>query len=818
MNRLFRILPCLLLLILTCSTTHAQLSYNFWDYGCDDNRAVDLVGKGMFGNVGFDTLAIPDPGSVLEIAVEAVCKSNCPPTVTFTASQGAATVAAIVQQNGTNGPFGFAKSYRAIFRGSTDSVRISGASGGEFYSFVTYVFRSNTGARQQATMGQFLDNFYFRYAQTLNFNLPAVSGPRDITVTFPVSELRDDNREALFAITAGALTDTTIITTYDTTLGNSFAIVQMTLENVPASTNNLSVHISSPALPGDGDSFHAGVIVEAECPNRGPVAINDINNTLIDTPVDGDVSTNDYEPDGDSTVFTLLMGPDSGSVVFNTDGTYTYTPNSGFVGNDNFTYVICEADNSTVCDTGNVTIKVRDDDPNTPRAPIANDDVAATQVGLPVDGSLTTNDFDPDGDTIAVDTNPISGPNNGSISIATDGSFTYTPNAGFIGTDTVIYRICEVKAAPAVELCDTAQLVITVSEDDNGAQNDPPFAGDDGFGIQMDSTLTGTLKPNDSDPNGDGLVYTTDPIDGPSHGTVTINTDGTFTYVPTAGYYGPDQFVYEVCDDGVPSLCTEATAYITIFPPELFCVTLNVAALLEGPLVTGTATMTTKLNDQGFLPGQAPSGLFPTPTPIGQPYNIGPWNYAGTEGATYGDGAGLTAYPDTVTDWVLVSVRTGNGNPNEEVFKQAAFMLSNGTIQFVGPCFEITDPMASYWVVIEHRNHVGVMTPTAITPSLNIAGNLEINFDFRTQESFVDLFTFGQKQVSLGTYVMYGADPEKTGNQNFEVNGNDNTIWLNNNGQAEIYLQADFNLDAEINGSDNSIWLNNNGIASGVPK
>lgn len=779
---------------------------------------MDLVGKGMFGTTGLDTIAIPDPGNVLEIAVEAVCKSNCPPTVTFTASQGAATVAAIVQQNGTQGPFGFAKSYRAIFRGATDSVRIAGASGGEFYSFVTYVFRNNTGSRQQATMGRFLDNFYYRYDQTLNFPLPAVSGPRDITVTFPVSELRDDNREAIFAITAGNLTDTTIITSYDTTLGNSFAIVEMTLEDVPANVSSLAVYISSPALPGNGDSFHAGVIVEAECPNRPPVAVNDINNTLIETPVSGNVATNDTEPDGDGTTISLLTGPDNGSLSLNTDGTYVYIPDNGFTGTDIFTYTLCESDSSGLCDTATVTIQVIDDDNGPNRGPVANDDVASTQSGVPVGGSLTTNDFDPDGDDIRINTTAVSGPSNGSITINPDGTYIYIPNPGFTGSDTVQYVICEVVPAPTTPLCDTASLVIQVVEDDNGNQNDPPFAGDDAFGIRMDSTLLGGLSPNDSDPNGDGLVYDTMAVDGPSNGTVSINPDGTFTYIPNPGYFGPDQFVYQVCDSGVPSLCTQATAYITVFPPDLFCIKLNVSALLEGPINASSATMGTRLNDLGFLPGQTPSGLFPTPTPAGQPYNTSPWNYAGTEGDNYGDGPGETVYPADVTDWVLVSVRQGNSSPASEVFKQAALLHEDGEIEFVGPCFEVTDPTESFYVLVEHRNHVGVMTPAAITPVLSTTNELSISFDFRVQNSFVDLFTVGQKQVAPGTWAMFGGDPEKTGNENFEVNGNDNTIWLGSNGLAEIYLNADFNLDAEINGSDNSIWLNNNGIASGVPK
>ncbi|MEZ4687347.1 MAG: Ig-like domain-containing protein, partial [Bacteroidia bacterium] len=522
--------------------------------------------------------------------------------------------------------------------------------------------------------------------------------------------------------------------------------------------------------------------------------------------------------DGDPTLVTILSGPLDGSLAMNSDGTYTYIPNTDFVGTDQFTYILCEDGPNALCDTTTCTIHVIDDDNGTNRGPVANDDVASTKSGTSVSGSLITNDFDPDGDDIVITTTPVSGPSNGSITINSDGTYSYTPDSAFTGTDTVYYELCENVAAPAVPLCDTAKLVIMVSDDDNGPQNDPPFAGDDAFGMRMDSTLMGTLAPNDSDPNGDALVWDTVAVDGPSNGTVKINPDGTFTYTPNPGHYGTDQFVYTLCDSGVPSLCTQATAYITIFPPDLFCINLNIAALLEGPLISGADSMTTKLNEQGFLPGQTPSGLFPTPTPAGQPYNTSPWNYLGAEGNNFGDGAGMTPYPSTVTDWVLVSVREGSPQPASEVFKQAALLHRDGSIEFVGPCFEVTDPTASFYVLVEHRNHVGVMTPAAMAPTMNTNNELEINFDFRIQNSFVDLFTVGQKQPSTGVWVMFGGDPEKTGNENYEVNGNDNTIWLNDNGRAEIYLIADLNLDAEINGSDNSIWLVNNGIASGVPK
>ena len=142
-----------------------------------------------------------------------------------------------------------------------------------------------------------------------------------------------------------------------------------------------------------------------------------------------------------------------------------------------------------------------------------------------------------------------------------DGSFTYTPNPGFTGMDTFCYEICD-DGMPS--LCDTACVIIDVIPDLNDTLNDPPFAQDDANSTVVNIAVSGDMSPNDVDPNGDSLVYNTIPVTGPANGMVTINGDGTYTYTPDAGYYGPDQFTYSVCDTA--GLCDTATVYLTVLP------------------------------------------------------------------------------------------------------------------------------------------------------------------------------------------------------------------------------------------------------------
>ena len=315
--------------------------------------------------------------------------------------------------------------------------------------------------------------------------------------------------------------------------------------------------------------------------NNPPIAVNDFNNTLVDTPVSGSVITNDSDPDGDNLTVTTtpIDGPDNGSVTLLPNGDYTYTPNSGFEGEDTFTYVVCDDGIPSLCDTALVTISVipvtDDNDP-----PVANPDAYVTQEDVPVSGNITANDDDPDGDNIILNTTPLSGPSNGSVSVAPNGDFTYTPDPGFIGTDVFTYNICD-DGTPS--LCDTTTVTIIVTPDYNGPENDPPFAGDDAALTPMNVPVSGDHFVNDYDPNGDNIIINTTPISGPSNGSVVINSNGTYTYTPNNGYVGPDQFVYEICDDGTPVLCAQATAYITVFPGP------GISFTITEPLCNGDA-------------------------------------------------------------------------------------------------------------------------------------------------------------------------------------------------------------------------------------
>ena len=96
------------------------------------------------------------------------------------------------------------------------------------------------------------------------------------------------------------------------------------------------------------------------------------------------------------------------------------------------------------------------------------------------------------------------------------------------------------------------------------AENTAPTAEADSFTVEENNTLNGTLADLAQDAEGQPLTFSVVADQGVSQGTLTINPDGTFTYVPNEDYTGEDSFTYQVCDDGNPTACATATITLTV--------------------------------------------------------------------------------------------------------------------------------------------------------------------------------------------------------------------------------------------------------------
>ncbi|NKQ38828.1 MAG: tandem-95 repeat protein, partial [Methanosarcinales archaeon] len=302
----------------------------------------------------------------------------------------------------------------------------------------------------------------------------------------------------------------------------------------------------------------ATVYITIVIANTPPVAVDDINVTYMDISVTGDVSTNDFEVDGDSLSFTLVNPISGGTLTFNNDGTYTFTPPVGGTGDYTFTYVLCDDGNPIMCDTAEVVISVEDYDiaNGVNNNPVANDDNIVISVNDTISISVLSNDFDIDGDSIFISS--VINPNGLDVTIVGD-EIVFNPPVGITGDFTFEYVICD-NGTPV--MCDTAEVTITIVSD--AVENDPPFAVDDAYGTTVEVSISGNVMDNDILPN-DGDNHSVNLLDSTSNGTLVFNTNGTFTYTPNDGYFGNDQFVYVLCDDGLPMACDTATVYILIY-------------------------------------------------------------------------------------------------------------------------------------------------------------------------------------------------------------------------------------------------------------
>ena len=147
----------------------------------------------------------------------------------------------------------------------------------------------------------------------------------------------------------------------------------------------------------------------------------------------------------------------------------------------------------------------------------------------------------------------VAQPVNGTLTMNADGSFVYTPNADFNGTDGFSYLTNDGAGDSQV-----ATVTITVNP-----VNDDPEAVDDAYSVDEDTTLTvdaatGVLA-NDTDVDGDTLTAAL--VSGPANGTLTLNADGSFSYTPNANFNGTDTFTYSVSDG---TTTVEATVTITV--------------------------------------------------------------------------------------------------------------------------------------------------------------------------------------------------------------------------------------------------------------
>lgn len=326
----------------------------------------------------------------------------------------------------------------------------------------------------------------------------------------------------------------------------------------PAANFNGADSFTYRANDGTDSSNVATVTIAVAPVNDAPIAATNFYFTDEDRPLiiaapDG-LLVNDTDPEGDPLTAALLGAASNGSVAVNADGSFIFVPDANFHGEAVFTYAARDGTlASGPAEVRIAVIPVND-------APVARDnsyvvDEDAVLTILSASGVLA-GDTDADGDALSAAL--VAGPSNGALQLSANGSFTYTPRAGFNGVDTFAYR-----ASDGLGGSDLAAVSITVR-----SVNDAPIAIGDDYSIAEDGVLTiaaaaGVLA-NDADADADPLTAQVET--GPRQGTLALGADGSFVYTPDANFFGNDSFTYRANDGATAS--GVATVNITVAPVE----------------------------------------------------------------------------------------------------------------------------------------------------------------------------------------------------------------------------------------------------------
>ncbi len=353
-------------------------------------------------------------------------------------------------------------------------------------------------------------------------------------------------------------TPLTVVSTTQPGAGGTVVNTGGSLVFTPAPGFTGSVAFSYNVADPNGNLATASVIVEVLSAAGIPVAAPDLAATSENLAVTtGNVLANDALGDAPTTITAFdQASANSGTVTSNGDGTFTYTPAVNFVGVDTFTYTITDADGDSSTATVTITVTPVNAAPDAVDNAYATDEDTAVIGNAIVDNTGAGVDSDPDGDALKVVGN--SAPANGSVLIAADGGFNYTPNANYHGVDSFTYTVTDGEGGS-----DTATVTITVTP-----VNDMPDALDNVYATDEDTAVIGNVIVDntgagvDSDLDGDALMVSGNTA--PANGAVVVNGDGSFTYTPNANYNGSDSFTYTVTDGEGGS--DAATVAITIAP------------------------------------------------------------------------------------------------------------------------------------------------------------------------------------------------------------------------------------------------------------
>ena len=346
----------------------------------------------------------------------------------------------------------------------------------------------------------------------------------------------------------------------------------------------------------------------SEIVNIPPVANNDSASVVVGSNIPISVLANDTDSDGtiDATSVTIVAQPTSGTLSVNaTTGVVTYTHTGTAAGSDTFRYKVKD-NRGAFSNDATVSLTVT----STPKAPTAT----ADSFSVPKSGSttfnLSTNDI---AGTAALSPSSIvisTQPTSGTVTVGTNGNITYQHNGSNTTSDTFAYTIKDINGLTSTP----ASVQVTVT-----AVPTPPTATADSFSVVRNASTTVNLAANDiagsAAINAGSIVISTQP----THGTVTVGTNGNITYQHNGSNTTSDTFAYTIKDiNGLTS--TPASVQVTVTaaptPPTATADSFSVAN-------NGSSTVNLSSNDVAGSASINPNSIVITSQPANGTITVG---------------------------------------------------------------------------------------------------------------------------------------------------------------------------------------------------
>jgi VCBS repeat-containing protein len=380
--------------------------------------------------------------------------------------------------------------------------------------------------------------------------------------------------------------------------------------------------------------------------NDLPVVFNDSYSINEDQVLTGNLSNGEFDIEGGALIYTSNQTLQGGSLLLNPNGQFTFTPIANWFGSQTIAITVC--DSQSGCVTSQLTLNVasvNDAPSSTPANLASNEDQVLS-------GNLLT--YCSDVENSALTFSLQNAPASGTLTLNSNGSFTYVPSANFFGNVSFTYQVCD-----GSNSCVTGIVSIAISNI-NDAPNAPNFS----INTDEDVTASGTAFGITDIDNNTLTITLSTPA---QYGTFSIATSGSYSYVPNANFFGTETLIYQVCDplglcsNGQISILVNAIQDIPQANSESF-------AVIQGNTLTGNLSTNDSDGDGDALTytasNTAQHGSFIL-NPNGAFSYIANTDFIGTEVITY---SVCDSFGNCANSTLTIDVLTSNTPPVASAF------------------------------------------------------------------------------------------------------------------------------------------------------